>query len=135
MVRPRNVLMAWDNSLSADDASKILRQTKGDIEAAKIYIQRERITKNGTSRSNNRSNNEKFTERKSEPPQIDSRAPRAPPHTIAKINNLSDRQYCCVWSVEVYEDGYRPDVARTLLATVARHVNPILRERGWRCKR
>lgn len=135
MVRPRNVLMAWDNSLSADDASKILRQTKGDIEAAKIYIQRERNTKNGTSRSNNRSNNEKFTERKSVPPQIDSRTPRAPPHTIAKINNLSDRQYCCVWSVEVYEDGYRPDVARTLLATVARHVNPILRERGWRCKR
>ena len=29
----------------------------------------------------------------------------------------------------------RPDVARTLLATVARHVNPILRDRGWRVKR
>jgi len=51
------------------------------------------------------------------------------------INNLSDRQYCCVWGVEVYEDGYRPDVARTLLANVARHVNPILRDRGWRVKR
>ena len=29
----------------------------------------------------------------------------------------------------------RPDVARTLLAAVARHVNPILRDRGWRVKR
>ena len=29
----------------------------------------------------------------------------------------------------------RPDVARTLLASVARHVNPILRDRGWRVKR
>ena len=35
----------------------------------------------------------------------------------------------------MYEDGYRPDVARTLLANVARHVNPILRDRGWRVKR
>ena len=63
-------------------------------------------------------------------------APRVPPrHTSVPINNLSDRQCCCVWSVEVYEDGYRPDVARTLLANVARHVNPILRSRGWRVKR
>ena len=54
---------------------------------------------------------------------------------MAIINNLSDRQYCCVWSVEVYEDGYRPEVARTLLAQVAHHVNPILRTRGWRVKR
>jgi len=60
---------------------------------------------------------------------------RAPPRHTVSINNLSDRQYCCVWSVEVYEDGYRPDVARTLLAAVARHVNPVLRDRGWRCKR
>ena len=63
-------------------------------------------------------------------------APRIPPrHTSVPINNLSDRQYCCVWSVEVYDDGYRPDVARALLAKVARHVNPILRARGWRVKR
>ena len=60
---------------------------------------------------------------------------RAPPRHAATINNLSDRQYCCVWSVEVYDDGYRPDVARTLLAKVARHVNPVLRSRGWRVKR
>ena len=31
---------------------------------------------------------------------------RAPPRHAVSINNLSDRQYCCVWSVEVYEDGY-----------------------------
>jgi hypothetical protein len=61
----------------------------------------------------------------------DRRAPRAP----VAINNLSDEQYCCVWHVEVFEDGYRPQVARALLARVARHVNPILRARGWRVKR
>lgn len=60
---------------------------------------------------------------------------RVPPRHSTAINNLSDRQYCCVWSVETFEDGFRPDIARTLLATVARHVNPILRERGWRVKR
>jgi WLM domain len=37
--------------------------------------------------------------------------------------------------VEVFNDAYRPDVARCLLARVARHVNPILRARGWRVKR
>lgn len=31
---------------------------------------------------------------------------REPPRHSVSINNLSDRQYCCVWSVEVYEDGY-----------------------------
>lgn len=60
---------------------------------------------------------------------------RRPPQHSVSINNLSDRQYCCVWWVEVYEDGYRPDLARALLAKVARHVNPILRDRGWRVKR
>ena len=64
-----------------------------------------------------------------------SQQQRVPPRHSTAINNLSDRQYCCVWNVEVYEDGFRPDIARTLLATVARHVNPILRERGWRVKR
>jgi hypothetical protein len=37
--------------------------------------------------------------------------------------------------VEVFEDGYRPEVARALLAKIARHANPILRDRGWRVKR
>lgn len=60
---------------------------------------------------------------------------RLAPRSVAPVNNLSDRQYCCVWHVEVFDDGYRPQVARALLARVARHVNPILRERGWRVKR
>ena len=60
---------------------------------------------------------------------------RRPPNQVSEINNLSDEQYCCVWACEVYEDGYRPEVARTLLARVARHVNPVLRARGWRVKR
>ena len=61
--------------------------------------------------------------------------PRRAPATSSDVNNLSDVQYCCVWSVEVFDDGYRPEVARSLLARIARHVNPILRERGWRVKR
>ena len=60
---------------------------------------------------------------------------REPPRHSVSINNLSDRQYCCVWGVEVYEDGYRPDVARTLLANVARHVNPILDSRYGFCSK
>ena len=60
---------------------------------------------------------------------------RRPPPSSSDVNNLSDEQYCCVWAVEVYEDGFRPEVARTLLARIARHVNPILRARGWRVKR
>lgn len=45
---------------------------------------------------------------------------RRPPSHSASINNLSDRQYCCVWNVEVFSDGYRPDVARAMLARIAR---------------
>jgi hypothetical protein len=60
---------------------------------------------------------------------------RLPPEHVVPVNNLSDRQYCCVWSVEVLEGGWRPDVARAMLAAVARHVNPVLRRRGWRVKR
>jgi hypothetical protein len=54
--------------------------------------------------------------------------------TVAAVKNLSDRQYCCVWSVEVDEEGYRPEKLM-LLAGVARHGNPFLRVRGWRVKR
>lgn len=60
---------------------------------------------------------------------------RCPPAHTAVVRNLSDPEYCCVWSIEVLDGSYRPDVARTLLATVARHVNPVLRARGWRVKR
>ena len=58
-------------------------------------------------------------------------APREPPRHSVSINNLSDRQYCCVWSVEVYEDGYRPDVARSLLASVARCVGSCFALDRW----
>jgi hypothetical protein len=53
------------------------------------------------------------------PPQFKEQH-RLPPRCSVPINNLSDRQYCCVWSVEVFDDGYRPEVARALLARVAR---------------
>jgi hypothetical protein len=190
MVRPRNLLMAWDTSLSSKDASDILRIVDGDIEAAKRYITAERNNNNKKNENKNKTktkscnktnnsitsattikttaaesgkNESKNKENNSETTTTTTTAPtsllqgdkhqqqqqqqqqqqsqqagivaRVPPSHITSINNLSDRQYCCVWSVEVYEDGYRPDVARALLATVARHVNPILRERGWRCKR
>ena len=190
MVRPRNLLMAWDISLSSKDASDILRRVDGDVEAAKRYITAEEDKINNESESKsklnnsattttaerdknennrNKENNSKTTatapttpssnsdptsllqggkhqhqqqhqqqqqqDQQQQEPQQARVVARVPPSHITSINNLSDRQYCCVWSIEVYEDGYRPDVARTLLATVARHVNPILRERGWRCKR
>ena len=61
--------------------------------------------------------------------------PRKTPAHSVQLNNLSDKQYCCVWGVEVIEDAPQKDIARSLLAKVARHVNPILRERGWRVKR
>lgn len=91
-----------------------LRKAGGDIDKAKRAIAARIAGQNNTS---------------------DDQHQRAPPRHSTAINNLSDRQYCCVWACEVYEDGFRPDIARTLLATVARHVNPILRERGWRVKR
>jgi hypothetical protein len=153
MVRPRNLLMAWDTSLSSKDASDILRIVDGDIEAAKRYITAERNNNNKKNENKNKTKtkscnktNNSITSAttikttaaesgKNEQSQQAGIVARVPPSHNTSINNLSDRQYCCVWSVEVYEDGYRPDVARALLATVARHVNPILRERGWRCKR
>ena len=55
-----------------------------------------------------------------EPRQAEDVARRAP-RSCATVANLSDEQYCCVWGVEVYEDGWRPEVARALLAKVARH--------------
>ena len=63
------------------------------------------------------------------------KGPRIAPANVATIANLSDRQYCCVWGVEVFEDAPQKEVVRSLLAKIARHVNPILRERGWRVKR
>ena len=58
--------------------------------------------------------------REVEPRKAEDVARRAP-SSCATVANLSDEQYCCVWGVEVYEDGWRPEVARALLAKVARH--------------
>lgn len=153
-MRPRNVLLAACPWLSREEASDVLRGAGGDVEKAKGSASAARRhtkktdedgegseadatassasaacehTSGVSQTSQNIEGNSKS--KPSSPPA------RAPPRHSASINNLSDRQYCCVWGVEVYEDGYRPDVARTLLATVARHVNPILRDRGWRVKR
>ena len=58
--------------------------------------------------------------REVEPRKAEDVARRAP-SSCATVANLSDEQYCCVWGVEVFEDGWRPEVARALLAKVARH--------------
>ena len=43
MVRPRNVLMAWDSSLCSSEASNALKLCQGDLEAAKRYLSEEKI--------------------------------------------------------------------------------------------
>lgn len=135
MVRPRNVLLASfpPNVITPEQASEALRKADGDIEEAKKHIQVELLSAK---------TDEKAAKPAAATLQIakpatkhSSPAPRIPPATSVVVNNLSDRQYCCVWGVEVFQDGYRPEVARALLAQVARHVNPVLRERGWRVKR
>ena len=126
MVRPRSLLLSYFPSITQEQASQALREAGGDVGKAKKALEKTSALTNQTEKavvaaSVNRS----------------SSSERLPPATTtaAVINNLSDRQYCCVWSVEVFEDGYRPEVARSLLAEIARHVNPILRARGWRVKR
>lgn len=116
MPRKRNQLIAAfpPGTLDSAAASEALRKAGGDLENARLAIMAEHAAAASSGAKK------------------DDRV--APRHSVP-IHNLSDRKYCCVWSVEEYADGYRPDVARTLLATVARHVNPILRDRGWRVKR
>ena len=152
-MRPRTALLAACPWLSRDEASDALRNANGNVERAIEAVTPSAHAARQSQSSEEKRNNDN-DERKignldvattsttlsslQHPPLHHNLAvaPRVPPrHTSVPINNLSDRQYCCVWSVEVYEDGYRPDVARTLLANVARHVNPILRARGWRVKR
>jgi len=115
MPRKRNQLIAAfpPGTLDSAAASEALRKAGGDLEKARLAIMAEHAAASSDAKKDDRV---------------------APRHS-APIHNLSDRKYCCVWSVEEYADGYRPDVARTLLATVAQHVNPILRDRGWRVKR
>jgi WLM domain len=125
MVRPRTLLLSYfpPGTVTHEQVSQALREAAGDVEKAKHALQL------GVTLAH--------------PPMSPTTTAafavdesiRLPPATVAVINNLSDRQYCCVWSVEVFDDGYRPEVARALLAQIARHVNPILRERGWRVKR
>jgi hypothetical protein len=150
MVRPRTALLASfpEGSLTPEEASNALRRHGGDLEGAKRDIEGKlnkddgeaasaTLPQNAAVRVNNKDSN--VPPLPQLPPtttQLQQPLPeRLPPRAVSSINNLSDRQYCCVWSVEVLEDGYRPDMARALLARVARHVNPILRERGWRVKR
>lgn len=163
MVRPRNALIAAFPHLTPEEASEALRKAGGDLEKAKRAIaaaatsapqaQNEQSEKKRAgppskiSSSNAADSKMKKKQPRHLPPSEAADKPaaaaatvgklpeRLPPRSVASVNNLSDRQYCCVWSVEVFPDGYRPDVARALLAAVARHVNPILRERGWRVKR
>jgi len=157
MVRPRNELIATFPHLTSEEASEALRKAGGDLGKAKQAIiaasssssaqqqQQQQSKKRGSAKA---AAGTKTKKQARLPPSEIADKPaaaaaamvgklpeRLPPRAVASINNLSDRQYCCVWSVEVFQDAHRPDVARALLAAVARHVNPILRERGWRVKR
>lgn len=125
MVRARTLLLSYFPSITQEQASQALRESGGDVEKAKKALEKSALT-NKTEKAVDVVGGGGGNIRRSE---------RLPPTTAAVINNLSDRQYCCVWSVEVFDDGYRPEVARSLLAAIARHVNPVLRARGWRVKR
>ena len=156
MVRPRNALIEAfpPGTVTLEEASEALRQARGDLEEAKRALASARHPLSlpphqesgdqSQERSRGAAGSVDSTAGVAGPQKKDSLSEnqpqqditeRFPPRSVASINNLSDRQYCCVWSIEVLEDAYRPDVARALLATVARHVNPVLRARGWRVKR
>ena len=157
MVRPRTLLLSYfpeTSFITQEIASKALRDAEGDIERAKGILEdfirqhEQTITQKDATlcesqstgitvknaASGSKKEQTKINPITKENDKCDHNERRLP-NMVAVINNLSDRQYCCVWSIEVYEDGYRPEVARTLLAQVAHHVNPILRARGWRVKR
>ena len=97
-MRPRKVLLSACPWLSTSEASDALRDAGGDIEKAKRAVSAARRGNDGNKQNNDDDGDDK--KRPSSPPK------RAPPRHAVSINNLSDRQYCCVWSVEVYEDGY-----------------------------
>ena len=146
VMRPRHALLAACPWLTREEASEALRGSGGDVEKAKraAFAARRRAKVDGdggegraarepaiAAAAEARASSEKPARR----PDDGAPRERAPPRRAAPVHNLSDRRYCCVWAVEAYEDGHRPDVARALLAAVARHVNPVLRARGWRVKR
>ena len=100
--RPRKVLLEACPWLTTSEASDALRDAGGDIEKAKRAVSAARRGNDGND-GNKQKNEDDGDDKKrsaSSPPK------RAPPRHAVSINNLSDRQYCCVWSVEVYEDGY-----------------------------
>jgi len=96
-MRPRKVLIASCPWLSTSEASDALRDAGGDVEKAK------RVVLESRRNDGNKLKNDDDDLNKKHPP---SPPKRAPPRHAVSINNLSDRQYCCVWSVEVFEDGY-----------------------------
>ena len=147
MVRPRNILMNSfpPGTVTPEQVSNALRQAGGEMERAKKILEASSSSSSAAAAGGEKGNNPKKepnsphivadTKQASEISSDDAVTDRLPPRSVVSINNLSDRKYCCVWHVEAFEDGYRPEVARALLAKAARHVNPILRERGWRVKR
>ena len=107
-MRPRKVLIASCPWLSTSEASDALRDAGGDVEKAKRVVLESRRggsqqTQKKKSNDGNKLKNDDEDLNKKRPP---SPPKRAPPRHAVSINNLSDRQYCCVWSVEVFEDGY-----------------------------
>jgi len=131
-VMPQAAVAAAAPRLQEDKGKQKAPTEMGKKEATKSS---KNNSKNNNINENNSNNINKNSNKNSSNNNSSTMQPRRPPNHAVRINNLSDRQYCCVWWVEVYEDGYRPDIARSLLARVARHVNPILRDRGWRVKR
>lgn len=105
-MRPRKILLEQCPWLSTSEASDALRDAGGDIEKAKREVSAARrgvsqqTQKKGDDDKKQNNDDGDDKKRPSSPPK------RAPPRHAVSINNLSDRQYCCVWSVEVYEDGY-----------------------------
>ena len=104
-MRPRNVLLAACPWLSNNDASQVLRNAGGDIEKAKRQAM-QAVPADG--KKNKKADNQKANANANgdNSGKLPALPPREPPRHSVSINNLSDRQYCCVWSVEVYEDGY-----------------------------
>jgi hypothetical protein len=120
MVRPRNALIEAfpPGTVTLEEASEALRRARGDLEEAKRALsstrhplpQQESDDKSqdnrgaagsvdtagvvGTQKINSLFEN-----------QQQDTTERFPPRSVASINNLSDRQYCCVWSIEVLDDA------------------------------
>ena len=101
-MRPRNILIAACPWLSNSEASQALRNAGGDIEKAKRAVQAAQA-KNDTADGKHTTDEAKQKQPSGKLPALPPR--EAPRHSVS-VNNLSDRQYCCVWAVEVYEDGY-----------------------------